>query len=70
MTAAEIIHEIDCLPPAELAEVVRHTRELDKHRPLSRAELTGLAQRMVDAGDPAEADRHQEALVKGFYGEP
>ena len=70
MTAAEIIHEIDCLPPAELAEVVRHTKELDKRRPLSGAELTALAQRMVDAGDPAEADRLQEALVKGFYGEP
>ena len=70
MTAAEIIHEIDCLPPAELAEVVRHAKELDKRRPLSGAELTELAQRMVNAGDPAEADRLQEALVKGFYGEP
>ena len=28
-----------------------------------------LAQRMVNASDPAEADRLQEALVKGFYGE-
>ena len=64
MTGAEIIHEIDSLPPAELAEVVRY-----KHRPLSGAELTELAQRMVNATDPAEADRLQEALVKGFYGE-
>ena len=69
MTATEIIHEIDSLPPAELAEVVRYTKELDKRRPLSGAELTELAQRMVDATDPAEADRLQEALVKGFYGE-
>lgn len=69
MTATEIIREIDSLPPAELALVVRHTKELDKHRPLSGAELTALAQRMVDATDPAEADRLQEALVKGFYGE-
>ena len=69
MTAAEIIHEIDCLPTAELAEVVRHTKELDKRRPLSGAELTELARRMVNAGDPAEADRLQEALVKGFYGD-
>ena len=69
MTATEIIHEIDSLPPAELAAVVRHTKELDKHRPLSGAELTELAQRMVDATDPAEADHLQEALVKGFYGE-
>jgi hypothetical protein len=69
MTATEIIHEIDSLPPTELAAVVRHAKELDKHRPLSGAELTELAQRMVDATDPAEADRLQEALVKGFYGE-
>lgn len=69
MTATEIIHEIDCLPPAELAEVVRHTKLLDTRRPLSGAELTELAQRMVDATDPAEADRLQAALVKGFYGE-
>jgi hypothetical protein len=69
MTAIEIIREIDRLPPAELAEVVRHTKELDRHRPLSGAELTDLARRMVDATNPAEADRLQEALVKGFYGE-
>ena len=69
MTVAEIIREIDCLPPAELAEIVRHTKELDRHRPLSGAELTELAKRMVNASDPAEADRLQEALVKGFYGE-
>lgn len=69
MTAAEIIREIDCLPPAELAEVVRHAKQLDKCRPLSGAELTELARRMVNGSDPAEAGRLQEALVKGFYGE-
>lgn len=69
MTATQLIHEMDCLPPAELAKVVRHARELDKCRPLSGAELTELAQRMVDARDPAEADRLQEELTKGFYGE-
>ncbi len=69
MTATEIIHEMDSLPPAELAVVVRHAKELDKRRPLSGAELTEVARRMVDATDPAEADRILEALVKGFYGE-
>ena len=69
MTATEIIREINCLPPAELAEVLRHAKELDKRRPLSGAELTELARRMVNASDPVEADRLQEALVKGFYGE-
>ena len=69
MTAVQIIQEIDCLPPVELAQVVRYAKQLDKRRPLSGAELTMLAQRMVDATNPAEADRLQEALVKGFYGE-
>jgi hypothetical protein len=69
MTATEIIREIDALPPAELAEVVRHTKKLDQCRPLSGAELTELARRMVEASDPAEADRLREALVKGFYGD-
>lgn len=69
MTAIQIIREIDSLPPLELAKVVRHAKELDQRRPLPGAELTELAQRMVDATDPAEAGRLQEALVKGFYGE-
>jgi hypothetical protein len=69
MTATEIIREIDALPPAELAVVVRHAKEIDQRRPLSGAELTELARRMVEAGDSAEGDRLQEALVKGFYGE-
>ena len=46
-----------------------HTQQLAKRRPLSGAGITELARRMVDASDPAEADRLQEALVKGFYGE-
>lgn len=69
MTAAQIIREIDRLPPAELAAVVRHTKDLERRRPLSPAELGELAQRMVDAEDPAEADRLQEELIDGFYGE-
>jgi hypothetical protein len=69
VTAAQIIHEIDSLPPAELAVVVRYTRELENRLPLSGAELSGIAQRMVNASDPVEADRLQESLVKGFFGE-
>lgn len=69
MTATQIMHEIDCLPPAEQSKVVRYARELPVKQPLSGAELTDLAQRMVDATDPAEADRLQEALIKGFYGD-
>ena len=69
MTAAEIIHEIDCLPPAELAEVVRHTKQFDKRRPLSGADLGVLAQQMVDATDPAEVERLKAEIIKGFYGD-
>ena len=69
MTASQLIHEIDCLPPSELAKVVRHTKELDKRRQLSGAELGDLAQQMVEATDPSEVERLKEAIVKGFYGE-
>lgn len=63
------MHEIASLLPREQSKVLRYARELDAARPLSGDELTDLAQRMVDATDPAEADRLQEALLKGFYGE-
>ncbi|MBK8040612.1 MAG: hypothetical protein IPK22_26295 [Verrucomicrobiaceae bacterium] len=69
MTATQLIYEIDCLPPAELVKVVRHTKELDKRRQLSGEELGELAQQMVDATDPAEVKRLKLAITKGFYGE-
>lgn len=69
MPTPEILHEIDALPPAEQAKLMAHAQELDQRRPLSGAELTELARRMVATSDPAEGDRLQEALVKGFYGE-
>ncbi len=68
MTAAEIIREIDSLPPAELAEVVRHARKLEEVRKLSPEELGVLAQQMVDATDPAEVERLKAEITKGFYG--
>ena len=69
MTATEIIREMDSLPPAELAAVVRHAKELDKRRQLSGAELGVLAQQMVDATDPAEVERLKAAITRGFYGD-
>ena len=69
MSVIEIIREIDALPPAELAEVVRHAKQREQQRPLSGAELTCIAERMVATEDPAQADRLQEALVRGFCGE-
>ena len=69
MTAAQIMHEIDCLPPAEQEKLVNFARQLPNRKPLSGAELTTLAQRMVEATDPAAAQRLKADLVKGFYGD-
>ena len=66
--ATEIIHEIDGLLPTELAVVVRHAKELDKHRQLSGDELGMLAQQMVDATDPDEVERLKAEITRGFYG--
>jgi hypothetical protein len=70
VTAQDVIRAIDALPPAELAEVVRHMKKLDQNRQLSGEELGDLAQRMVEAKDRTEADLLQEALINGFYGKP
>ena len=68
MTAAEIIREIDCLPPAELAEVVRHAKLLEEVRRLSPDEIGVLVDRFVEATDPAEVERLRETISQGFYG--
>ena len=69
IVAAEIIHEIDSLPPAEKTKVVRYARELPVKQPLSGAELGKLAQQMVDATDPSEVERLKTEIIKGFYGD-
>ena len=68
MTATEIIREIDALPPAELAVVVRHTKELEETRQLSPEELGILLERYVEATDPAEVERLNQEITNGFYG--
>ena len=75
MTAAGVIEEIKQLPREEQSRVIRFALELARERQLSgedRAltpdELGELAKRMVEAKDPAEADRLQEEIVRGFYG--
>jgi hypothetical protein len=69
MSAAEIIREIDALPPSEMAQVVRHAKALDERRPLSPEELGDLAHRLAEAGDSPEGQRLRLELVEGFYGE-
>ncbi|MFN2509448.1 MAG: hypothetical protein ABR589_11835 [Chthoniobacterales bacterium] len=68
MTAAQIISEIKALTPEEQAGVVRFVYELDAERKLSGAELSTLAERLVQTDDPIEASRVRESIIRGFYG--
>ena len=76
MTAAAVIEEIKHLPRAEQSRVIQFAFELAREQQLpgpnhqlTPEELGMLAKRMVEAKDPAEADRLQEELVRGFYGD-
>jgi hypothetical protein len=69
VTAAEIIEEIKRLPRDEQVKVVQFARRVAEHLSLSPEELGQLAKRMVETKDPAEADRLQEDIVRGFYGQ-
>ena len=68
MTAVEIIEEIKRLPMEERSKVIEFARKASGDRRLSPEELGELAKRMVEAKDPAEADKLQEEIVRGFYG--
>jgi hypothetical protein len=68
MTAVQIIEEIKRLPQGEQIKVIEFARRVAEGRPLSPEELGELAKRMAEARDPAEADRLQEEIVRGFYG--
>jgi hypothetical protein len=68
MTAVEIIEEIKRLPEAEQNRVIEFARTSGAHGALAPDELGKLAKRMVEAKDPAEADRLQAEIVRGFYG--
>jgi hypothetical protein len=68
MTAVEIIEEIKRLPKVEQSRVIEFARNAGTRR-LTGDELGALAKQMVDAKDPAEADRLKEEIVRGFYGD-
>ena len=68
MTAVEIIEEIKRLPKEEQTRVIEFARQAGETRSLSPEQLGQLAKRMVEAQDPAEADRLQQEIVNGFYG--
>ena len=76
MTATAVIAEIERMPPEDQSRVIQFAMELARrrelsaeNRPLSPEELGALAKRMADAKDPAEADRLQAEIVRGFYGD-
>ena len=67
MTAHEIIEEIKRLHPKEQLGVIRFAYQLDADRRLTGKELSGLAERLVRAPDPAEEAIIREAMIRGFY---
>jgi hypothetical protein len=68
MTATAVIEEIKHLPRAEQSRVIQFVNELARSRQLTGEELGDLAKQMVEAKDPAEANRLREEIVRGFYG--
>ena len=69
MTAAKVIDEIMHLPREEQSRVLEFAFDLARKRQLSGKELSALAQRMVDADDPAEVERLKTEITHGFYGD-
>ncbi len=69
MSAVEIIHQIRQLPDGEVEKVKRFVRENLEPGQLSAAELGALTRQMVEATDPAEADRIERVIIRGFYGD-
>jgi hypothetical protein len=69
MTAAKVIEEIKHLPREEQRRVLEFAFELARERQLSGKELSALAQRMVDSDDPAEVERLESEITRGFYGQ-
>ena len=67
MTASQIIDEIKRLPRDEQTRVIEFARAMEARR-LTPEELGELAKRMVETKDPAEADRLQSQIERGFYG--
>lgn len=69
MTVAEIIEQIKRLPPEQQREVAEFVRSVSATGRLNPDQLGTLAQRMAETPDAAEAQRLQQEIVRGFYGE-
>ena len=69
MSAAEIIEQIRQLPEEEREKVKRFTQLNLEPGQLSGQELADLAEKMIRSKDPAEADRLEREIIRGFYGD-
>ena len=69
MTATAVIKEIKHLPRVEQSRVIQFAFELARKRQLPGKKLSALAQRMVDSNDPAEVEKLNSEITRGFYGE-
>ena len=68
MSATQIIEAIKELPPEQRADVVRFTQQYETVKELSPEELGELADRLVAATSPEEAEAIKKAMINGFYG--
>ncbi|MBN8245842.1 MAG: hypothetical protein J0L84_00200 [Verrucomicrobia bacterium] len=68
MSAAEIIRELRALPLEEQLKVIAFSKELDKHRDLTRDEFLQLADGYRIATDRNEVAEREAGLVRAFYG--
>jgi hypothetical protein len=69
MSAVEIIEQIRQLPGDEQEKVKRFVRENLEPGQLSAEDLGELTGRMAEAKDAQEADRLENEIIRGFYGE-
>lgn len=67
MTAAKVIEEIKTLSPQQQLEVIRFTFRVASTRPLTSAELSVLATRIVESTDPDEVQRLKSVITRRFY---
>ncbi len=70
MSAAQIIREIEALPPDEKDTVVKFAVKLGIRQPLSPSALGSLAADLAGEQDDAKAVILTEQIITGFYGIP
>jgi hypothetical protein len=69
MSAVEIIEQIQRLPEGEKEKVRRFARLNLEPGQLAGEQMRALAQQMIETADPKEADRLEQEIIRGFYGD-